>query len=188
MRSDAVQIKKRRIVKKEKNSTVFRHIDLLVPMLFVTFGETKNDTMDYNTEEERRHSVCLECGDEIRYGRQDRKFCCEACKNRYNNRKARSSRSTRLRVMNALDRNYRLLDRLLKLGMDSLDLVELRNMGFEPAYVTSYRRLRCHDEFCCFDIRFIMTATKICSLSRLPSPLCKSGSVKKSVHSHPEDK
>ncbi|MBO8455043.1 MAG: hypothetical protein IAC08_01390 [Bacteroidetes bacterium] len=161
--------------------------------------------MDYN-KEERRYSVCLECGDEIHYGRQDRKFCCEACKNRYNNRKTRSSRNTRLRVMNALDRNYRLLDRLLKLGMDSLDLVELRHMGFEPSYVTSYRRLRCHDEFCCFDIRFIMTATKICSLSRLQSPFYKSamsdgasscrsnagvenpGSVKKSVNSHSDDK
>lgn len=162
--------------------------------------------MDHNTEEGRRYPACLECGDEIRYGRPDRKFCCEACKNRYNNRKARTSRNTRLRVMNALDRNYRLLDHLLKLGMDSFDLVELRHMGFEPAYVTSYRRLRCHDEFCCFDIRFIMTATKICSLSRLPPPLHKvttaSGplssrsnvpgtdavSVKKSVHSHPDDK
>ena len=50
---------------------------------------------------------CLECGDRIEYGRQDKKFCCEECKNRYHNRQARRSRVFRLRVMSALEKNYR---------------------------------------------------------------------------------
>lgn len=153
-----------------------------------TFGQTKDDAMRYNTEEEHKAVACLECGDEIKYGRPDKKFCCESCKNKYNNRKSRNSRVTKLKVINSLERNHGILDRMLKLGMDSMDLVELKHLGFDTDYVTSYRKIRRHDEFCCFDIRFILTPTRICSVSRIPCSLDPGNSVKNSVNSHPEHK
>ncbi|MBO8485520.1 MAG: hypothetical protein IAB78_03745 [Bacteroidetes bacterium] len=125
--------------------------------------------MNYKTEGEHRPATCLECGDEIHYGRTDRKFCCESCKNRYNNRKARDGRATRLKVMNALNKNHDILERMLKLGLASMDLLELKHLGFDPDYVTSYRKSRRHDEFCCFDIRYVLTPTRICSVSRIQS-------------------
>ena len=146
--------------------------------------------MDYrNNEENRQFSLCLECGDEIHYGRTDRKFCCESCKNRYNNRKSRDSRNAKLRIINALYKNYKVLDRMLKLGLESMDLTELKHLGFDPAFVTSYRKFRRHDEFCCFDIRFIMTPNKIYSVSRLHGSLDTEDDAdepEKSLHSHPE--
>lgn len=166
----------------------FRHIYLHKGRALCTFGQTKDDAMRYNTEEEHKAVACLECGDEIRYGRPDKKFCCESCKNRYNNRKSRNSRVTKLKVINSLERNHGILDRMLKLGMDSMDLVELKHLGFDTDYVTSYRKIRRHDEFCCFDIRFILTPTRICSVSRIPCSLDPGNSVKNSVNSHPEHK
>ena len=69
-----------------------------------------------------------------------------------------------------------------------MDLVELKHLGFDTDYVTSYRKIRRHDEFCCFDIRFILTPTRICSVSRIPCSLDPGNSVKNSVNSHPEHK
>jgi hypothetical protein len=40
-------------------------------------------------------------------------------------------------------------------------------MGFVPGMVTSYRRVGKHDEFFCFDIKYIMTNMRIYSISKL---------------------
>ena len=84
---------------------------------------------------------CLECGDRIEYGRQDKKFCCETCKNRYNNRRARGSRGIKVKVLSALEKNHNILERVLKLGLDNISVAELRQMGFNFDYVTSYHKV-----------------------------------------------
>lgn len=114
-----------------------------------------------------RIARCLECGDRIEYGRQDKKFCCDTCKNRWNNRKARRSRTARMKVLSALDRNYRILDRLLKTDCTSISVAELRQMGFNFDYVTSYHKVRRHDEFACFDILFVVMSVNVISISRI---------------------
>ena len=144
--------------------------------------------MEYRPEEGHKAAVCLECGDEIHYGRPDRKFCSENCKNAYHNRKARNSRNTKLKVINALENNHGSLDRMLKLGIDSIDLVDMKHLGFNVDYSTSYRKIRRHDEYCCFDIRYILTPTRICSISRVQAMLDADISEKNSVHSHPGSK
>ncbi|MBO8453502.1 MAG: hypothetical protein IAC07_02110 [Bacteroidetes bacterium] len=142
--------------------------------------------MGYKAEDNRKFAVCLECGDEIQYGRTDRKFCCENCKNKYHNRMTRNSRNVKLRIINSLHKNYKILERMLKLGLDSIDMTELKHLGFDPSFVTSYRKFRRHDEFCCFDIRFIMTPNRIYSVSRLQTALAdnEEDEPEKSVHSH----
>ena len=116
---------------------------------------------------ERHLPVCLECGDQIRYGRADKKFCCDECRTRNYNDRARKSRTSRRRVMNALSRNYEILENLVKADIDSADILSLVSMGFIPSFMTSHQKHGKHDECSCFDIRYIMTGTRIYSISKI---------------------
>ena len=69
--------------------------------------------------------------------------------------------------MNALVRNYNLLDKVIKSDIDSIDMLSLVSMGFIPSLMTSYRKCGKHDECSCFDIRYIMTRTRIYSISKI---------------------
>ena len=122
--------------------------------------------MDYE-KRMRRIPTCLECGDKIRYGRTDKKFCCEDCRNRYYNELTRSGKAFRRKILSQLMANYQVLDRLFKAEVQSIDIIDAVTMGFVPGVVTSYRRVGKHDEFCCFDIKYIMTNMRIYSISKL---------------------
>ena len=63
--------------------------------------------------------------------------------------------------------NYQILDNLFRAGVTSVELIIANTMGFVPGVVTSYRRVGKHDEFCCFDIKYIMTDMRIYSISKL---------------------
>jgi hypothetical protein len=63
--------------------------------------------------------------------------------------------------------NYDVLDSLFKAGITSVELIDAVTMGFVPGVVTSYQRVGKHDEFCCFDIKYIMTKMRIYSISKL---------------------
>lgn len=123
--------------------------------------------MDYGSKTERPARNCLECGDEIRYGRTDKKFCCDDCRNRYNNNLAKVRMTFRRKVMAMLTRNYDVLNEVLRSGATSVDLMDAVTMGFVPGIMTSFRKNGRHDEFCCFDIRYIMTRTRIYSISKI---------------------
>ncbi len=123
--------------------------------------------MEYEKKIERHMPVCLECGDRIRYGRVDKKFCCDDCRARYYNAAARSGRSFRRRVFNILTRNHEVLEGLLKADVDSIDMIDLASMGFSPAFVTSHTKSGKHDEYTCFDIKYRMTRTRVYSISKI---------------------
>lgn len=120
----------------------------------------------------KKITLCLECGDEIEYGRQDRKFCCNACKNKYHNRKLRDTRYAKTRILNTLEKNYSILERILKQDHVDLSISELKYMGFNFDYLTSYQKTRRHDEYGCFDIHFTVMSSKIISIGRV-KPLRK---------------
>ncbi len=115
----------------------------------------------------RRMPLCLECGNQIRYGRTDKKFCCEDCKNKHHNAQAKAGRSYRNKVIAILNRNYEVLEQMLREGIDSADLVDLASLGFAPGIVTSYRHIGKHDVFTCYDIKYIMTKSRIYSLMKI---------------------
>ena len=115
----------------------------------------------------RRMPLCLECGNQIRYGRTDKKFCCEDCKNKHHNAQAKAGRSYRNKVIAILNRNYEILEQMLREGIDSADLVDLASLGFASGIVTSYRHIGKHDVFTCYDIKYIMTKTKIYSIMKI---------------------
>lgn len=115
----------------------------------------------------RRMPVCLECGNQIRYGRTDKKFCCEDCKTKHHNSQAKAARSFKNKVISLINRNYEILDTLLKDGADSADLMDLMTMGFVPGMVTSYKRSGKHDVYTCYDIKYIMTSTRVYSIMKI---------------------
>lgn len=51
---------------------------------------------------------CLECGDKI-FGRSDKKFCNDACRNAYNNKQNKDSMNLMRNINNKLRKNYRIL-------------------------------------------------------------------------------
>ena len=110
---------------------------------------------------------CLECGDVIKFGRPDKKFCCESCKNRYHNRLEKTSRSYRVKVRSTLVRNYEVLNDLVKLGISRMSLFELRAMGYDPQFVTAAIPVGRRTEFMCYDIRFRQTDIQLSHITKI---------------------
>ena len=115
----------------------------------------------------RHIPVCLECGDKIRYGRTDKKFCCEECRNRHHNRELKDSRAFRRKILRQLDRNYEILDSLYRSGIESADITDMMAFGFLPGLMTSCKRMRARVEYACYDIKYIMTPSRLSSISKI---------------------
>lgn len=120
-------------------------------------------TMEYKLGKKDPISRCLQCGTPIEYGgRPDRKFCCPACKNKYNNyRRSRRNDLARRSVSNILAKNYEVLSRLIGMGVKSIDKVSLSYMGFEQGYTTSYNRVGRKNVYTCYNIRYELTPTRL---------------------------
>ena len=110
--------------------------------------------------------VCLECGDPILYGRSDRKFCSDTCKNRYHNRHSHYQRALQLKVIGALEKNYGILTGLVRSGINSISLGDLAQLGYNMEYVTSHHKAGRHEEYRCFDIKYFRTSTRIFGIER----------------------
>ena len=123
--------------------------------------------MDDDKKYARHMPRCLECGDQIRYGRTDKKFCSERCKAKHHNDQAKAGRAFRHKVMGMLNRNYEILEEIIMSGADSVDLIDLMSLGFVPDMVTSYRRSGKHDHYTCYDIKYIMTSTRLFSIMKI---------------------
>ena len=67
----------------------------------------------------------------------------------------------------AISGNYDILDNLLRTGITAIDLFELVNLGFVIEAVTSHRRMRHHDEYACFDIKYKMTPSRISGITKI---------------------
>ena len=111
---------------------------------------------------------CLECGDPLPYGRTDRKYCSDRCRSRYHNREHLRWRRRFAWVTGILERNYEILDHLVRMGVTSISKTDLAQLGYNGEFLTSCRktghRMVCH----CFDIRFEETPSKFQNLSLEP--------------------
>ena len=129
--------------------------------------------MEYKIKQKARRE-CLACGAPIRYGRSDKKFCSDTCKNRYHNQQMNQFLKIHSKVMRALDRNHKILSHCLSHGLSSIDLNEAIEWGFNPEYVTGLRRSRMRQELHCFDIRYLRSDTRLYNIEKietLPSDL-----------------
>ena len=100
-------------------------------------------------------------------GREDKKFCCTECKNRYNNRRNQTLRNLKLRIRTGIDRNYRILSTLVKAKVTTAELSELNMRGFNQDIVTSHSRSGRRDVCACYDIVFIKTPARISAIHRI---------------------
>lgn len=132
--------------------------------------------MEYEIIDESR-SACLECGEPIIYGRTDKKFCCEGCKNRYNNRRTRNSRNMKLRIWNALEKNHRILEGLIKTGIATVRLPDLASLGFNAEYSTAFHKVGNHREFRCFDIVYYLSESRIFGIRKVAAFVSELGKV-----------
>jgi len=78
---------------------------------------------------------CLECGD-VLHGRSDKKFCCDQCRNTYNNRQAGVTFSSMRRINRILKRNLTVLNGLNKKGRVTISRDELLKKEFNFSYFT----------------------------------------------------
>lgn len=102
------------------------------------------------------------------YGRADRKFCCVDCKNRYHNKRRYPLREElESEVLRKIDLNHAILERLYKMGVNTIDLLTLAHLGFDARFITSYRRIGRHDIFAVFDLQYEMTPSRIKKLESL---------------------
>ena len=109
---------------------------------------------------------CLECGT-VTYGRNDQKFCSAKCKNKWWNRRTNARTGYQLKVLNMLDRNYRILTRLLSIGVLSVRSEDLQLLGFRPDVMTGHRRMMKREWNECFDIGYLQMPSRISNLHYL---------------------
>ncbi len=108
---------------------------------------------------------CLECGTTL-YGRANKRFCCESCKNRYHNKRYQAERNLKLRIKTVLDRNYSILSSLVSGNVYSVERQDLQLLGFNIDYMTAFSKIHNRECCSCYDISFIRTPTRIYNIHR----------------------
>jgi predicted nucleic acid-binding Zn ribbon protein len=79
---------------------------------------------------------CLECGEKI-VGREDKKFCSDACRNAFNNKINKDSNNYMRNVNNKLRKNYRILLALNTTGKTNVSKAKMLSKGFDFEYFTN---------------------------------------------------
>jgi len=130
--------------------------------------------MAYTLKYLKIHTRCLQCGKDIVYGRADRKFCSNDCKNQYHNRRRYPLREElESSILHTIDNNHAILDRLYKMGVTTIDLVTLSHLGFDARFITSFNRIGRKNVFTIFDLQYEMTPSRIKKLICLSNPYPK---------------
>ena len=119
-------------------------------------------------QEDNSKGYCLECGDRLPYGyRTDRKFCSVECKNRWHNRKHWSRDKLKVRTLSVLDRNYAILERLIKLKVKRVTLESVLHLGFNPEYITCCHQTGREKTYYCYDIAYTLRPLYINNIRRI---------------------
>lgn len=119
---------------------------------------------------------CLECGVPLgSFGRADRKFCSQNCKNLWHNNKYSGYRTFRQRIYSLLDRNHKILDNLLSIGIRSIDRNEIISLGFSTNHATSITKQKSHVKYYCFDISYYISDSRIWGIEKHSKIYEKSG-------------
>ena len=109
---------------------------------------------------------CLNC-DHPFYGREDKKFCSQECKNHYNNSLRRQKTQKKQSTISALDKNYELLESLSNADIKSARLIELDALGFKKNYCTFNILINRQRLFRCYDIEYQLSDTKVYNIKKI---------------------
>lgn len=80
--------------------------------------------------------TCLECGGKI-VGREDKKFCCDGCRNAFNNKINKDSTNYMRNINNKLRKNYRILSEINVEGKSKSSKSKLLSKGFDFDFMTN---------------------------------------------------
>ena len=98
---------------------------------------------------------CLECGEPLK-GRIDKKFCCDQCRNLYNNRERRVTNNYIRKVNNTLRKNRMILETCSPEGKSRIHRSKLLNMGFNFHYYTNtYKTKTGNLYFFCYEYGYL---------------------------------
>ena len=104
--------------------------------------------------------TCLECGVEI-YGRTDKKFCSDQCRNAYNNRQNADANKYVRNINNILRKNRRILAALNPEGKTTVSRQSLLQDGFNFNYHTNiYVTRQGKTYYFCYDQGYLELANE----------------------------
>lgn len=95
-------------------------------------------------EAEKR--FCAQCGEEM-FGRIDKMFCSDKCRNTYNNRQNKDSTNLVRNINNRLRKNYRILCELNVVENAKVERKLLKKKGFDFDFFTSYLDAKTGNEY-----------------------------------------
>ncbi|MBM3160493.1 MAG: hypothetical protein FJZ66_04080 [Bacteroidetes bacterium] len=99
--------------------------------------------------------ICQECSHQLR-GRKDQKFCCDACRNSFNNKKNEEANASVRRINAILRKNRRILAQMNPHGKITVDGISLAEEGFNFHYFTNtYRTQKGTQYFFCYDYGYL---------------------------------
>lgn len=108
--------------------------------------------------------TCLECGDTIK-GRQDKKFCSDACRVTYNNKIRGHDINYVRNINNILRKNRRILMELNPEGKARVSRDRLISAGFDFNYFTSmYTTKEGAHYYYCYDQGYLSIEKGFCLL------------------------
>ena len=112
-----------------------------------------------------KQRYCLNCGTPL-YGRPDKLFCSERCKDIWHNTRKRQIRMSRASVIGILENNHEILARLIGSGRTVWITPLLEAMGFRWDYFTRLVGIKRGTLLCeCFDIKYRVSKTKLSGLA-----------------------
>ena len=105
--------------------------------------------------QEKEKRQCLECGTEI-YGRSDKKFCSDYCRNEQHNKVNRDATNYIRKVNNVLRKNRRILEKFNPNGKSKVKESTLMEEGYNFAYHTNiYNTKKGGKYYFCYDQGYI---------------------------------
>jgi predicted nucleic acid-binding Zn ribbon protein len=122
------------------------------------------NTMSYIKHIKEYH--CLYCNSTV-YGRTDKKFCSEECKNGYYNDYRKRQHRSRISVVRILEQNYAVLENLLAIDVKSVQLDALDALGFQIPYCTYTAVKGTHRIYQCYDIEYRISKKALSGIIRL---------------------
>ncbi len=99
--------------------------------------------------------VCPECDRPV-FGRIDKKFCSDACRNAFNNRQNSEQLQLIRNVNSILKKNRKILEEMNPQGKKTTHREEMLKRGFDFQYFTNIHRTKAGDEYrFCYDQGFL---------------------------------
>lgn len=80
---------------------------------------------------------CMQCGQTL-FGRRDKKFCNDFCRNTYNNHLNKENVEVIRITNNKLKKNHKILKNLVEVSKMNVTKTELELLGFDFNLVTSF--------------------------------------------------